>query len=244
MNISGSGSIAAGEYNESIKVSGSGRLKGNVRCISLSCSGAVRADGSVTCSEKVGVSGSCHIENGLNAQNMSASGSIKVGGNINADESVKISGSLNCGGSVRCVSLSCSGSMSVGGEIAAKEVRVTGRIKCDGLLNAEKIDIDLGGASVTSAVGSMGGSEIKVLNSKGGKAISRMPLLKHIVGGSGSLTVKELIEGDVVALEYTTVPKVVGRIVAIGAGCEIDLVQYSEEIEIHPKAKVEKYEKI
>ena len=244
MNISGSGKIAAGDYNESIKVSGSGRLEGNIRCVALSCSGSVKGDGSVDCTEDVRVSGSCHIEENLIAKNISASGAIKIGGNMKAAETVKISGSLNCGGSVKGANISCSGSVVVGGEMSAEEIGISGRINCEGLMNAEKIEIDMSGASVTSAVGSMGGSEIKVLNSKGGKAISRMPLLKHIVGGSGSLTVKELIEGDVVALEYTTVPKVVGRIVAIGDGCEIDLVQYSEEIEIHPKAKVEKYEKI
>lgn len=34
------------------------------------------------------------------------------------------------------------------------------------------------------------------------------------------------------------------RVVAIGADCEIDLVQYTEEIEIRPDAKVGKIEKI
>ena len=71
-----------------------------------------------------------------------------------------------------------------------------------------------------------------------------MPLLSRLVGAGGALTVEELIEGDVVAIECVRAPKVVGRVVAIGAGCNIDLVQYSEEIEVHPDAKVGKCEKV
>ena len=73
----------------------------------------------------------------------------------------------------------------------------------------------------------------------------RLPLISRLVGLGGSeLTVGELVEGDVVALECVKVPTVVGRVVAIGVGCEIDLVQYSEEVEIDPDAKVGRCEKI
>lgn len=244
MNISGSGRIAAGEYNEKISVSGSGRLDGNIRCSALSCSGSVKGDGSVECAEDVKVSGSCHIERDLVAKNISASGSLKVGGDVSADGEIKASGSINTGGSIKCSTLKCSGSVGADREISAEEIHISGCVKCSGLMNAEKINIDMGNSSATSTVGSIGGSEIKVQNCNGGKVISRMPLLKHIVGGSGKLRVDELIEGDVIALEYVTAPKVAGRIVAIGAGCDIDLVQYSEEIEVHPDAKVKNCEKV
>lgn len=244
MNISGSGKIVAGEYNEKITVSGSGKLDGNVRCLSLSCSGSVKGTANVVCLEDAKISGSCHIEQSLTAKAVSASGSLKIGGDMTVEDNIKASGSLGCEGNIKCAALKCSGSVSVGQEIAAEEIRISGRVKCAGLMNAEKIEIDMSGASMTSSIGSIGGSEIKVYNSNGGKAISRMPLLKHIVGGSGSLCVDELIEGDVIALEYVTSPKVVGRIVAIGEGCDIELLQYSENVEIHPSAKVGKCEKI
>ena len=69
-------------------------------------------------------------------------------------------------------------------------------------------------------------------------------MLNKIIGCGGRFSVDEYIEGDVVTLEDVTAPKVVGRIVSIGAGCEVDFVQYSENIEIHSSAKVAKYEKI
>ncbi|MBQ7387220.1 MAG: hypothetical protein IJW03_03540 [Clostridia bacterium] len=247
MNISGSGHIGAGEYNESISVSGSGKLDGNVRCIGLHCSGSVRGAGSVDCSEDISVSGSCHIEKCASAKSVKASGSMRVGGDLTAGEEIKASGSLDCGGSLKCAMLKCSGSTEVGGEIEADEVHISGKIVCTGLLNAEKIDISFGKTFGPSKIGSIGGSEIKIHNesSRGANHSSRMPLFSRLVGSSGrGLTVGELIEGDTVAIECVSAPRVVGRVVAIGAGCEIDLVQYSDKIEIHPDAKIGNVEKI
>ncbi len=72
------------------------------------------------------------------------------------------------------------------------------------------------------------------------------------VHASGNVECKEDIsssgsgafEKDVIAIEHVNVPKVVGRVVAIGEGCDIELVQYSDEIELHPDAKVGRCEKI
>lgn len=244
MNISGSGQVAAGEYNEKISISGSGRINGNVRCVSVSCSGSMRSIGNLECSEGVGVSGSAHFEKSIAAESFSVSGSARVDENIKANNSVKISGSLKCGGSIKCSLLSCSGSVEIGGEGEAEEIRVSGRINCAGLLNAEKITVRLDGFNITSKIGSIGGGEIRISNDRKGERISRLPLLSKLVGNGGAVCVDELIEGDVVAIESVKSPKVVGRVVAIGADCEIDLVQYSEEIEIHPDAKVVKYEKV
>ena len=242
MNISGSGSIAAGEYNEKISVSGSGRLDGNIRCIALHCSGSVKGTANVVCSEDARISGSCHIEQSLSAQNINVSGSLKVGGDVIGKGEVKLSGGISCGGSLKCESFDCSGGLDVGGEIAAEEIRISGAIKCGGLMNAEKIDINIDGHSNSSRVGSIGGGEIKIKSSA--NKVKRKLLLNKIIGCGGGFSVDEYIEGDVVTLEDVTAPKVVGRIVSIGAGCNIDLVQYSEKIEIHPDAKVGKYEKI
>ena len=242
MNISGSGKIAAGDYNESIKVSGSGRLDGNIRCQSLHCSGSVKGTASVVCSEDAKISGSCHIEQSISAQNISVSGSLKVGGDMIAQQEIKLSGGINCGGSLKCESFNCSGGLDVGGEVEAEKIKISGSVKCQGLINADKIEIGLEISNASSKVGSIGGGEIRIHSAN--NKISKMPLLNKIVGSGGSLTVDELIEGDVVALERVVAPKVTGRVVAIGAGCEIDLVQYSEEIELHPDAKVGKCEKI
>lgn len=244
MNISGSGQVVAGEYNEKISISGSGKINGNVRCIGVSCSGSMRSVGNLECSENIGVSGSVHFEKSVAAENISVSGSVRIDGDAKAKGSIKISGSAKIGGSVKCSLLSCSGSVDIGSEGEAEEMRISGRINCAGLLNAEKITIRLDGFNVTSKIGSIGGGEIMISNDRKGERISRLPLLKRLVGNGGTVCVDELIEGDVIAIESVKSPRVVGRVVAIGADCEIDLVQYSEEIEIDPRAKVGKCERV
>ena len=247
MKIAGSGHISAGEYNDKISVSGSGKIDGNVRCVALSCSGAVKSVGSIECTEEVKVSGSAHFTKSVKASDLSASGSFRCDEDITAEKAVKISGSVKCDGSIKCSEFRCSGGVEIGKDVEADEIRISGRITCDGLLNAEKIEICLN-TSASSRVGSIGGSSINVYRNDHDKEsiISRMPLLSKIVGAAsmGGLTVKELIEGDTVALECVTVPRVVGRVVAIGAGCNVDFVEYSEEIEIHHDAKVGRYEKV
>ncbi len=245
MNISGSGHIAAGEYNEKISVSGSGKIDGNIRCNALACSGSVKAQGSVTCIEGLTASGSGHFEKSIKANNISVSGSCSYGEDITADNVIKASGSLKCGGNIRCAVLKSSGSIYAAKDIEADEIYISGRIECDGTLNGDKVDISLYCNSPAKA-GSVVGSSIVVRNEMNGKTntIFRLPLFKSLSGGSSCLTVDELIEGDSIAIEFVKAPKVVGRNVAIGANCEIDIVQYSEQIEIHPDAKVRKYEKV
>lgn len=72
-----------------------------------------------------------------------------------------------------------------------------------------------------------------------------MPLFSSLVKKiNENVHVEGAIEGDEIALEGVTCPRVTGRVVAVGAGCDIDLVQYGDQIEISPEAKVGKTEKI
>lgn len=246
MHISGSGSIPAGEYNDRISISGSGRISGDVRCEGLSCSGAASCEGSVSCRDSLRTSGACRLKGSLEAASVAVSGTLHVGQDVTVGQDARVSGVLHCSGKLKCTTLKCSGSMEVGQEAEAEEVIINGRIRCAGLLNAERIAISLnrrnGGGS--SQVGSLGGSEIKVQSDYSDAKRVRLPLLAKLVGTGGTLTVDELVEGDTVALECVTAPCVVGRVVAIGAGCEIGTVRYSEEVEIHPEAKIGKLEKL
>ena len=247
MNISGSGHIPAGEYNEHISISGSGKIDGNLRCLSISCSGSTKAEGKVFCNGDFRCSGSAHLKKELHAKNITASGSLRVEDNIFAENIVRVAGGMVCKGELKAGSVCCAGSIEISGDIEAEEFKSEGKLICGGLLNGEKISISLEG--VGGRVGSIGGSEIRIFwdpKTPRFKKIGWMPLFSEMVNGSscGCFVVEEQIEGDMVAIEYVKTPKVVGRVVAIGEGSEIDLVQYSEEMEIHPDAKVGKIEKI
>ncbi len=246
MNISGSGYIPAGEYNENISISGSGKINGNLRCLSISCSGSTKSEGSVFCNGDFKCSGSAHLKKELHAKNITASGSLRVEDNIFCENIVRVAGGMVCKGKLKSGSVSCAGSIEISGDVEAEEFKSSGKLICGGLLNAEKISISLDGTS--GRVGSIGGSEIKIYwdpKKPRSKKLGRMPLFSKLVNeGSGCFVVEEQIEGDMVAIECVKTPKAVGRVVAIGTDCEIDLVQYTEEIEIHPDAKVGKIEKI
>ncbi|MBR7101223.1 MAG: hypothetical protein IKC74_02945 [Clostridia bacterium] len=56
--------------------------------------------------------------------------------------------------------------------------------------------------------------------------------------------ISSLIKGEKVELEHVNCPLVIGKNVKIGKGCIIDLVQYSDTIEISHGARVERTEKL
>ena len=242
MNISGSGRILAGEYNEKISVSGSGKIDGKVRCKALSCSGSVSCNGELECIEDVHVSGSMKLEQGLKAQSIHVSGSLKVDGECVAEQDVKVSGMLKCHKTLKCTTLKVAGVLNCEEGIEAEEVKILGGIHCAGLLNAENVAIEFN--QTTSSIGSIGGSNITILGKDSKSALNRLALFSKLAKNIGMLQIHQSIEGDTIAVEKVNAPLIVGRIVAIGAGCQVDLVQYSEEIEIHPDAVVKKVEKI
>lgn len=242
MRISGSGVIAAGEY-DNIRVSGSARVGGPVRCQSFHCSGSAHCEGGMEAQKDIKVSGSAHFDQSVNAQDITVSGSTRIDGNCTSTGDLSISGSLRCDGDIKGNGITVSGSARAA-NIEGEDVLVSGKIVCQGLLNAENIVVKMNGA--TSEIGSIGGSKISIYPERHHKKVARLPLLSKMLGNNGrnDLVVKESIEGDEIALELVTAKSVIGRVVAIGEGCHIDLVQYSETIEISPDAKVERQERI
>jgi len=241
MKISGSGSIASGEY-KNISISGSGRLSGRVRCENLHVSGAAHGD-IIECSEKISVSGSVNFSENTESTVISVSGSLSAGGNIVAKDKISCSGAMKCGASLKCAALRVAGKVTVGKDVEAEKVDVDGILNCDGLVNAEEVTIKYHSGM---EIGSIGGSRIVICKSQScGKSIIRLPLFSSLAGSvMGSVKIKNSIEGDSIAIEGVTAERVSGRVVAIGEGCKIDFVQYSENIEVSPKARVGRQEKI
>ena len=222
MRISGSGKVPAGEYNH-ISISGSGALVGAVRCVSFSSSGASHGE-NIECADTFKVSGAS-----------SFSGTVKA-------NYVGVSGSFSCGDLVTDEKLSVSGALNVGGDVEGEKVKVKGILNCGGLLNAEDIEIEF---ERDMEIGSIGGSKIVIYPKNSIKPVKRRPLFSALIKRTNDgVSVTTSIEGDEIALEGVTCPRVTGRIVAIERGCNIDLVQYSETVEISPDAKVGRTEKI
>jgi len=236
MKIAGSGSITPGEY-ENIRVSGSGKICGPVRCRSLHASGSVFAEGDIFCEEEIHVSGSGRFRGTLQAGEFRAAGSAHVDGDLIVTGEAKAAGSFRCDGGIRAGVLHLAGGIRVEKDAEAEEARISGAFRCGGLLNAERVELRTDGGM---DIGSIGGSVIRV------QWESRGFNLRNLVRKNceGTVTVRGAVEGDDILLECVTAPRVSGRTVVIGEGCNIDLVQYSETVEISPDARVGQTEKI
>ena len=244
MKISGAGVLGGGEY-EDVKISGSAKIEGSVRCRSFACHGATKGEGDLSCREEFRSSGSTHIVGAVRAGSVRASGALKCSA-LSAEGEVQLSGGSDVEGRLSGGSIHSSGALKVGGGIEAENFRSSGKLVCGGLLNAETVELFVG--METSSVAAIGGSTVRV----------KERLEGHIFPGAGfggfgfpwgksakcSLTVTESIEADDIELSNTLCPLVSGRRVVVGPGCRIDLVRYSESIEVDPAAQVGRQEKI
>ena len=227
MRISGTGNIPSGEY-ENVSVRGCGHLYGKVRCLSFSSSGTCRGE-SIECAEQFKVSGKASFTDNIKAEKIRSSGSLSCDGDMTVCKETSFHGSVKCKKSIKCGHLYLSGTLSVGGDIEAESVKSAGVLVCDGLLNAENIEIK---ADKVMNIGSIGGSNIIIKR----KRFSLITNRRVIVSSS--------IEGDEISLEYVTCPQVSGRVVVIGKGCKIGLVQYSGKIENSSNSTIGKTEKM
>ncbi len=239
VNIFGSGQIAPGQY-DTVRISGSGKLEGLVRCNAFSSSGASRG-AELECSGAVKISGSSSFTRGIQAGELSVTGALSCGNDLQVSRELNCSGSLECGGSLRCNSLKLSGEAEVDGDVEAEAVKVSGSLDCTGLLNAETVLITGAGMRI----GSIGGGSITIHRAAALGKMAKLPLLSTIIKTiSGKVEVSGSIEGDSLELENVHCPCVSGRVVVIGPDCRIDVVQYSESVEISPKATVGRSEQI
>ena len=236
MNISGSGSIPAGEYEE-ISVSGSGKLFGLVKCTSFSSAGFSGGE-HIECTEKMKNTGKTKFSGNVKIKNLSTAGDFSCGGDVNAIEGISVVGSFNAKGSVYANNLSVAGVAKIGEDGEAEKISVNGSLKCAGLVNAESVDIRFDSGV---EIGSLGGGKVVISMHKVKKFFKRLPLLSSAMRNAKIATA---IEADEIEIDNVSCPRITGRSVAIGEGCVIDLVQYSESIDISPNAKVEKSEKI
>ncbi len=254
MKIAGSGCVGSGEY-DNIEIYGSGRSEGLIRCKNFDCAGAFSGNSDIVCDEKIEVSGSFSNRGTVKAMEFEASGSAKNCGNFTADiievsgafkvegdcvsaKEAEISGAFKVEGNLKAAELEVDGGLKVTGNLDAEKAEINGGVSCGGLINAEELYVDIS-SSTGSRAESIGGSKITVEYRRSHNLINWLFGKKICV-----FHISESIEGDEIDIEYTNAKTVSGRNVKIGKKCEIELVQYSDNIEISPKAKVGRCEKI
>ncbi len=237
VSISGSGRLGGGEY-ERVTISGSGRVDGDLIAEGLKISGSGRVAGRTEAGQIV-ISGSGRLGGPVQADEMRVSGAANVEGTVDAKE-LKASGSFSAEGDIIAEYFKSSGSFRAGGDVEADIFRASGGFSIGGLLSADKIEIHLAGRCTAREIG---GERIRVErpDSFGASLISG--LAKMLTGGGTAELRATQIEGDDIHLENTVADTVRGKRIAIGPGCRIGTVEYTETLSIHDDAEVKEQKK-
>lgn len=233
LHTSGAMHIDGGQYAD-VHVSGSLKVSGNLGCDELHCSGATKIEGNLDCGGEVSTTGAVKLTGAARigamrtsgsfacvegmqcSGRMSVSGSVKVGGDLRLGEG-HFSGACSVGGTVHATMLSCSGKLTAQKDVEAERFQSDGKLEIHGLLNAEQVEIHV---CTVSEVADIGGGTISVKKDWHGFSFGR---------GRPCLRVNS-VEGDSVELESTWAKVVRGKTVRIGKDCEIERVEYTDEL--------------
>jgi cytoskeletal protein CcmA (bactofilin family) len=177
--------------------------------------------------KNIKISGVGTILNDIACENITLEGVCKVNGNINCNN-ILIEGTFNsCGYMEANEKVLVNGYIRSEENIQGREIDINGRIIVNGLLSGDEIKILF-----------MGKNRIKEI---GGEVITALQEKKHFINGImiPNKLISDVIEGDIVVLENTKCDMVRGKNITIKGGCKIKKIEYSGEIFIDEKSKVE-----
>lgn len=233
VSISGSGSFAGGSYS-AVRISGCGK------CTEPFTADSVRVAGTASLAaveaKALHISGSTCLGGRVAAERLSASGSLKIEEDCEAAE-LEISGSMHAHKNLRGTNGSIRGSIRVGGDMEFERLTLSGSADVSGLLNADALNIHLGGGC---RIGEIGGTEIFV-----DVPPFRSVFFKWLFGRRSVPSLKcGTIEGERIRLENTVCDTVRGKNIVIAPGCRIGLIEYSGELTVDPSSRVDQEEKV
>lgn len=236
LKISGVGSASGGRYDE-VRISGAGSVNGDIECNVFKSSGASDVKGNVK-TKYFGISGAADVKGNVNAVEMSISGASNISGDVETKK-IKVSGASDIKGNLHAEEVEVSGAIEIRKDCETDNFKATGGFKIGGLLNADTITINIGGKC---HVKEMGGEKIDVKRSNNvGLGIIRA--IREIFN-SPEMLIADVIEGDDIYLEATSAKVVRGNNVIIGQDCNIDLVEYKNEIRLLYNNGVKEQKKI
>jgi cytoskeletal protein CcmA (bactofilin family) len=237
LKIYGKGSAAGGTFN-AVKIAGDGKIVGDIVCSIFRIHGDAKIEGNIKTDDGV-VNGKSVVKGNLETNSFKVNGFSEVGGNLSA-KITKISGELLIKGNFIAETIDIRGSLKVEKDCNTEVFNSKGGFVINGLLNAGNIEIDL---YAPCKVKEIGGEKISV---KRGNVFSLRSIINSIFPSfnlNDDLTV-EIIEGDEIYLEWTKAKIVRGNNINIGPGCEIELVEYKNDLQMDKNAKVNNNNKI
>jgi len=210
--IAGAGTVSGGTYGE-VVIAGAGTVRGDVDCLAFKVGGVADVQGTLS-AQTITVGGSASFMGDVRGTDVVFSGNADVHGALRAD-SLKISGVARIDGAVTAPRVEIRGTTKIGDGCEAETFDAQGVFSVGGLLNAGTVTIRLYGGCDAHDIG---GETIDV---RLASAWTFLPFM-----GDRNLTA-DSIEGDTIYLENTRAKVVRGANVTIGAGCTIDLVEYT-----------------
>ncbi|MEQ2528257.1 polymer-forming cytoskeletal protein [Bacillaceae bacterium CLA-AA-H227] len=214
--ISGHGKSGGGSF-ERVIINGHGVIHGDITARVVVINGISKMHASVY------------------AEEMEINGHSKNEGRVTFRK-MEINGKASFLNSIEGKELQLNGMVKIEGDCEVENAELNGGFTIEGLLNADTIAISLSGRSTVKEIG---GETISVKRDK--QSFLQLDKLFSIL--NKELTA-DMIEGDVIELENTIAKTVRGKHVHIGPGCQIDLVEYREDIRISEEADVKKSVKI
>lgn len=232
--INGQGKSAGGTFRN-VKINGHGQIHGDVDCLQLHINGQGELDGGLK-AQGAEINGTVHIRGHVGTDRMRVHGEGTIDGNVNCDE-IKVKGNVNVRGNASGETISLEGGASIDGDCEAETFVAKGGFQIGGLLNADHIDVTMHFACRAREIG---GGRIHV-RAKSGISTLLNPFLPKF---AAKQLEADIIEGDEILLEYTRARVVRGNRVTIGAGCEIDLVEYKQSLMPDKSAKIQESRQI
>lgn len=242
LKILGEGTYAGGDFSKA-RIIGNANVVGCVNAETVRVVGEVEIDGDVT-AEKVRTVGKLEIKGNFSAEKLRITGEVEISGNAKVakskivgktsidgtyvSEDTKITGEVKIKENVTCKKIKNLGSISTEGNVTAEEFYSQGSCEIEGLLTAENVILKL---QRKTKIKEIGGTNILVKK-------------KYLFAKTDSRLVADIIEGDEISLESTTANVVRGNSVTIGKGCNIKLVEYSDDFKQHESSIVDKAIKI
>lgn len=220
VRISGAGSVAGGVYRE-VTVSGSGRITSRLECETLRVSGTLVCEGPVKAGS-IKVSGTASFAETVDVGSATISGTSSFQEGLTAGD-LHVSGSVDVKGGIRGGSVALQGGLRVGRDCEVETFRAEGAFSVGGLLSADYILVRMHGPCKAREVG---GESVEFRQ-------ARLPWreIAAALGLTGLTGLQaESVEGDHVLLQRAKVASVRGGYVELGDGCEIDLVEYRDEL--------------
>ena len=237
MKYSGLMTMPGGSYRR-VKLEGMITIDGDLDCDDIRTEGLFTGNGTVK-STTGKFNGSANVKGSVVSDEVDVNGELKVGGDLSVQD-IDVEGRLFVKGSVASENIDMRGELKAGGNCDAEVFNCKGTFKIDGTLNAGEINASLYAAAHAKEIG---GEKISIRKGDNTAMGILSTLFTPIIFGKTHLTV-ETIEGDDVHIEHTTAKVVRGDKVAIGDGCEIDLVEYRTDFKKTSGARVQKQVKV